>query len=180
MKNIILMFCFFCLSINCFADIGYGNNTVAVDTQGDWTFTQMAYGEMGVSYNSTATTITTANIFYQVTANFTGSELNNVTVSSQKLVLGLDGVYYIDFNVSVSGANNAIVFGGISRNDDTPEGDHLFSRKLSANGDIGSGGGSEIHALTNGDTISLVLKNETNTNDLTVEHANLVLFKIAP
>lgn len=44
---------------------------------------------------------------------------------------------------------------------------------------VQSMGGVCIHQFAEGDVVGLCLSNHTNTNDFTVEHANLSLVKIA-
>jgi len=83
-------------------------------------------------------------------------------------------------SMSFSGANNADIHGGISIDGAQPEGDHSFSRKLGAGGDIGNIGTVEVHALTTGQTISMQVENITNTNDIVVEHMNITVIKVAP
>jgi len=195
MKKLALLLLMLMLNTNVFCSLSFNEglsqtNNLVIDTlkaSGDISVSgnvykeNMTYGEMGVSYNSTAITIVTANVYYKVTPNvLAGESLVNCTFADSKLTLLKDGVYMAVLSMSFSGAANSDIHGGISVDTTEPIGTAEFSRKLGATGDVGCVATTGIRRLTSGQTVEVQVENTSNTNDITIEHMELIVIRIAP
>jgi len=149
---------------------------------GDITYTNNAYGELTVSYNTTATVLI-QNVYQTVTVNVLEGEVTkNVTYTvgggETYLTVSVDGVYGIQGSLSFSGGVNDVYHGGVSINDAEPEGDMEFNRKLNANGDQGCVCFGGLIRLSATDTIRVKLENTTSSTGAVVTHMNLRVYKI--
>jgi hypothetical protein len=144
----------------------------------------MAYGEMFVSYNTTAMNLVLAETYYTVTSNVQAGDLKNVTFTNSGvdcyLTIGVSGTYAFRGSLSFSGSPGDEVHGGMSVNDAEPLGCCEFTRKMGAAGDVGSASFSGIQQLTAGQTIRVKIENETDADDPTIETMNFSLYRITP
>lgn len=162
-----------------------GDVTISNDVEinGDLDFTDsgsgLIYGGMGQHDGVTTVTITAANTF-ATTTGMSGSLFNNVTFqNSQELLIAVDGVYNINWDLSyeLNGSNEEIE-GAVGINGVAQLTFATAHRHISSANDIGAMGPGNFFALTAGDVISLMVTNETNTSDVIVDHANLTIWKI--
>jgi hypothetical protein len=156
-------------------------------TTGDITFaggSGLSFGEIYVNGNATATTISAANTWYQVTVFDTNGQSNNATPDHTNdhitVATGADGKYLVTVSISFTGASSSdvIEFQVYKNNGATGHSNLHCERKISAGGDIGSVGISGIIDLTAADTVELWVQNLTSTGNVTVKDATLSLVGI--
>lgn len=138
------------------------------------------FGEMYITGNSTATTISVGATYYQVTSGWAAGVLEDVTFSSDHLVLPADGTYVIfasisfegatgdtfkfDFHVDTGGGYSPVAKGAI--------------RRKTANADVGAIGIHTYYAGTSGDKIAIFVQNEGSTNNATITDATLSIMRV--
>lgn len=150
-------------------------NCDATDTAEDCTYSvdHEQYGEMYVDTAQTVT-ITLSSTWTQV-SDFTGGIENGMTFSAANDDIDVTsaGNYQVTatMSASTSGANQTVRF-GISV-DDTVDTKCQAQRILATGSDVGSWAITCMLALTAGQDIGLYTQNETSTNDVVVEFANV-------
>ena len=136
------------------------------------------YGEMYIQGNATATTISTADTWTQVTAGWTGGITNNATFSTDQLSVDYSaGDYEIAVALSFTGAANDTWTFGIAVNDSVDETSRI-ERKTSST-DVGAIALVGVFTLSASDTVQLYVKNQDLTNNPTVTEAALTLRKLS-
>jgi hypothetical protein len=136
------------------------------------------YGEMYVSYNTTAIDIATKDYYTDVTVNVVAGDLKGFTFANAILTATKAGEYEFRGNCSVKGTVNDNFHGGFSINNGEPLG------KLEQSTIIKNAGGTQtfpfggLYRLAAGDTIRVKLENITNTNDPTIEFMSVVIKRI--
>ena len=141
-----------------------------------------SYGGMNITSDQTVT-ISASDTWTEV-GTFTTGSLNNWTFSSNTLnaTSGTQsaGMYLVDFcssvnSASASGAENYFIGIFVGSNEHK---ELTVKRRLSGSSDIGSASGSGIINVASTDsTVVMKIKNETNTNNLTVKSASLYLHR---
>lgn len=147
-----------------------------------------AMGEVYMTANTVATPITTADTYTKVSGvAFTlGTSQNfDMPVNGRLRYTGTKTAYFhLGCTLSMSGAGANDVFSGVlykngtvNTNLEYTAGTELsagtITRKMGAASDAGS---TAIHVMTQlstNDYIELAIKNETDTDDITIEHVNL-------
>jgi hypothetical protein len=146
---------------------------------------RLRYGEISVTDNSNATTITLANTFYQVTVFDTNGPSNDTTPdhTNDHIEIDHDGIYLVTMSASIltEGAGTGDDYEGvIHKNNGATELENLhFHRALSGGGgDLGSVSISGIVSLSDGDTVELWIQNTTGTDNLIFEDITLSVVEI--
>lgn len=155
---------------------------------GDLTFAGtgkgLTYGSMSVVSNATETTITTQNVYVQVTNFDTNGVSNNSSPdhTNDHITITKAGDYKIECCItanSVAGAGATFEFEVQKNNGNVRVGAAHGDRTL-------SGGGSEagsitictIATLAIDDTLELWVKNETNTQNIIIEDASMSVTQV--
>jgi hypothetical protein len=173
-----------------YTDKDTGNVWRNTDGETTWEKLQtVAYGEGYVQGNSTNTTIVSLNTWAASGINLTEGIVNGFSGGTEHLTLldGYDGDYEIKCDATlthVAGTPNFEV--GISLNDIPPTG----STSNGNNGEIYSGcyldstqssqhiGVQTIFSLIGGDTLSIDIRNITDSSNVLLEHAQLFVRKV--
>jgi len=137
------------------------------------------FGEMYIAGNSTATTVTVAATYYQVTAGWTQGTLDDVTFSTDHLVVPADGNYYIMCSFSFEGATGDTFKFDFHKDVGAgyvPIGKGDIRRKT-PNTDVGACAHHTIVALTAGDKIAIFGQNEGATSNFTITDATFSIFR---
>jgi len=135
-----------------------------------------AYGEMHINANSTATTVTSSDTWYQIVAGWSTGDVKNVTFSTDELVATSAGEYLVNVSFSMTGATNDTFSFALAKNDTADVGT-LIERKTSGT-DVGAAALNGMFTLAATDTITLWGKNQAATNDFTVTEATLTMVKV--
>ena len=144
-----------------------------------------AYGEISVAGNSTATTVTVQNTWYQVTIFDTNGLSSGTTPdhTNDHITIATTGTYLVTVSLSLlSGSGTSDVYEcAVYKNDGATQFANLiFDRQLAGGGgDVGSASISGLATLTAADTIELWIRNTSSTTDVTVENVTLSLVQIA-
>ena len=149
---------------------------------GNCYITNKGLGECYVSYNVTATNLV-LNTYVTVTANVLSGTLSGITHSNGVLTIGANnaGYYFINCTGSLTKAtksdyihlglsinNNALPHGGMEIDLDTSDVNVL---PFALTG---------IRLLNAGDTVRLKIENTSSSDDVTVNHMDLSIFRIQP
>ncbi len=162
------------MNIDCFA---YENLSVTNNLTGN-----IHYGEMWFhnDTNPNVTVIPSQDIWYTITAfdNLeNGYTVNRFTYSNNNLTCKFDGLYKVDYSLTISGnVNNKYHFAaginGVQQfNTETHE-------RMGTANDITSASGTGFLQLTERNLVSLMVMNEDGGNDVTVYSVNLNLIRI--
>jgi hypothetical protein len=146
---------------------------------------RLRYGEIYARDNSTVTTITIQNTFYQVTIFDTDGESNDTTPSNadDHIEIDHDGIYLIIVSAAIEteGAGTGDAYEGVvyKNNGATALPNLHFHRVLAGGGgDIGSVSMSGIASLVDGDTIELWVRNTSGTDNIIFEDVTLSVIEI--
>lgn len=137
------------------------------------------YGEMYQNDNVIVTTVTTQDVWYEI-GNYGVGELQNVTFSSDSLVIGSDhsGIYQLDVTLSGTGsiANQSFEF-SVSVNDSIitkTKQSHKFTTTTNTE-EVSLTG---LLDLSGSDYVKIELRNTSGTGNFTVENSNLTIHHI--
>ena len=133
------------------------------------------YGEMYQADNAVATTVAVANTWYAV-ANFSAGHLDDVTFSSNALVLPTAGDYLFLATVTVTGTTGNEIKIGVGL-DGTVDENHVAETELQST-DVQAMTVVGVVEATAGMALKLYVKNVPATNNVTVVHATVVVRKI--
>lgn len=168
------------LGDNC---ICVGNVTGTITDSGSSSIVKENEGgdALGHMYqHDTGTTVTISTIAVPViVGGFSGGQTNYVTFqNSQELKIIRPGRYKVEWQCSfTAGASNQEIEGAIGING-TFQTSSTGHRKIGTGTDTGSMSGTTILNLSKDDLVQLMLLNETSTNNLGVEHAQVNVFKL--
>jgi hypothetical protein len=135
----------------------------------------------------TTITMTNAGTYYGWVEATEGETFGNTSTdvtdaTADKIIIGEDGLYKIEFCISFSGSNNSQVEGAIFNTPfltGTPERSRIrFLRKLSSAGDIGSGSAHGLIRLYAGDKIDMRFKSNSWSETLDVYNVNFIANKV--
>lgn len=118
----------------------------------------MVYAELSSLSNTTATTLTTQNTWYQFTEFTTEGLTSGVTASitSSDITIPNTGTYRAHFGASFSGTANAVIEMELQKNNGATALENVHvERKLGAGGDIGTVAQTGLISLTAEDTLEL-------------------------
>jgi len=134
------------------------------------------YGEMYINDSIIASPVVSSVVWYNITTLLEG-ENNRVNYSNSQLIIEESGVYYLSHSESFSDGNMVdfevtIGINGVEQHKCEAE------RKLGSSGDIGNSGSNCIINLTMGDVITLMYRNNDNTNDPTFADVNVAIHRL--
>jgi hypothetical protein len=178
-----------------------GRDTIAIGDGGTTDYTEfepdgailfkgeagLAFGEMYIAKeNTTATTITVQNTWYQVTQFDNNGQSNNVTpdYTNDHILITNAGRYLITISacVKTAGAGLASMFEfQVYKNNGATAFSNLATcRNLAGGGgDAGSISISGMMDLAVNDTIELWVRNTSNTSDIIFKEANITITQVA-
>ncbi len=122
--------------------------------------------------------ITLVDTDSKITGMIAGPLRNFTFQNGSELVCTKAGLYTFNWSLSETDGNNRIFEGGIAI-DGIRDDSSVASRKL-GNNDLGSQGGTLQRVLAIGEIVSMVVRNTTDDNDMTVLAANLGLHRLGP
>jgi hypothetical protein len=145
---------------------------------GAWkTLTGSTYGEMYVDGNTTETTVTDANTWYEVTTNVVTGEVSGITFdgTDKRLVAPIAGKYLVTYTASSTAetANHTFLH-GLGVNGGTPAGKTETERKYSTT-DVGVVSGNAILSLSANDEVGFFIYNVGNNGNITVRQLNVIM-----
>lgn len=138
------------------------------------TYKSRDFGEMTITDNATATTISSQNSWVKVT-NFSSGVTNNVTFSSNELTVTRNGNYKVSSSGAAIPASSSTTFEfGVFVSDSLVSKSKLPRRLATTNEQTWAITGLVI-GLTNNDTISLRVRNLDGTSNVTISDAGFVV-----
>lgn len=140
---------------------------------------KMLYGSMYGDDIAHTVTISSAGVYYAITAGLTGGESNGMTFqNNRELLVTVAGKYRVTWSMSLEcGSAGQYVEGAVMVNSTAQINTVGASELPSANKKVNVAG-SGILALAVNDVVKLCVENETGTNDIIVDHANIELLRI--
>lgn len=148
-----------------------------VDDSGN-VWRRMSYvcaGDMYQYDTGTTITVTTSGTFYDVTSMSSSYTVNVTFANTHELVVQKAGIYKVDWTLSVSdGSGTPNVKAGIGKGG-TIQQNTASESTLKGSGSLSVLSGSGFVDCAASDVITLMVSNETNTNNLTVQHCNVTL-----
>lgn len=140
-----------------------------------------SFGEMTITDNATATTLTNATTYYQQTAGWTAGDLDDFTFDGTATLTCTRGGNYqtlCSFSVSCDGANQVLRFAIFQNGSLITE--HLVRMKLVNVTDVNTGTiCGLVGGVKSGDTFDLRIYNETSAGKtVTISDANFSIFAI--
>lgn len=144
---------------------------------------QKDYAGIYIEDNSTATTISAQNTWYQVV--IFGSDMPEENAdgdhTNDHIQVKADGIYRVTWNASFSGGGGDEYELALFKNNGTTQlAGTKVSRKLGTGGDVGACGATAIVALDLNDTIELWIRDtETVVDNATVTDAAITVERIA-
>jgi hypothetical protein len=148
-------------------------------------YTNMVYGEMWF-HNDTAqgaiTSIASQGIWVNVTgfqqAEESGQTLSGVSYSNGALIADEDGIYIAKFSMSFGNVGNNQEYQLLIAVNNVVQNNTDTHRKIGAAGDVGNAGNSGFIELTEGDAITLFIRNNDGTADVGTHAASLNIMKV--
>ena len=112
---------------------------------------------------------------------FGATTTNTEDPMADKIVIGQDGLYKVEFCISFSGSNNSQVEGAVWVDPD--EGNAYrsrvrFLRKLASAGDIGAGSAHGLIDLFAGDEVYILFKSNSDNETLNIYNVNFIANKV--
>jgi hypothetical protein len=165
-----------------------GADTAAVDTvyhsdgagSGTWKAVDATYGEMYISGNATATTISASATYYQVTAGWVTGLVNNVTFTTDHMVITEDGIYDLACDISMAGQTGETF--QFEFHVDTGGGYAAIGKGAiqhkTSNNDVISLGCKALYSLNSGDKVALFVQNTGATGNPTIAYADVHIHKL--
>ncbi len=159
---------------------------VEIEPDADMTFvgsgSGLPYGNMFIPSGGITVTIAVAATPTEVddgsSPTWTGGQTNNATFSDHNLSVGKTGRYSISWSMSVALSTvggNIEIHGGIMIDSVATRDDGEGHRTITGANQSGHISGMTIQNLTVNQEISLWISNATNTNNITVDHGNVVI-----
>ena len=138
------------------------------------------YGSMYNDNIDTTVTIVSSGVAVRIPSGFTQGQVNLATFgNSREITVTKAGRYKIDWSISfnmAAGANHEIEGRiGINGSAIAQGSEHRF---IGTRTDTGNMGGRAILDLAASAVVSLMMENDTNTEDIVVDHANLTLVMV--
>ncbi len=133
------------------------------------------YGEMFIFNNSVPTPIASANTFVNATP-FEVGDVNGFSFNDDSLITVVPGKYFVSYALSYTDGNNEVFDSTIGINN--AEQANCQSRRKIQSMDVGHQGASCIISISNGDRITLMVKNLESSSDLIVIHAQVTLYRL--
>jgi hypothetical protein len=161
--------------LNGAAPLGHqlqGNGTIYAD----WA---IAYGDMHVNSASITITIGATNTFVAIPNSLNSSDTFNVVFNgSNALTLNVSGVYLLVLSIAVQCATASQVVSATYAVNGTPSTNVLARSELIDANHSFCISCSDIQSFLAGQSITIVLENNTAIHNLTIENASLTLVRI--
>ena len=140
------------------------------------TYNSSVYGSL--FYGAATFTVSAANTWYEMTGTTTGPK-NNVTVTSDSLIVGDDGVYMLTLSVTGTGVNaNETIEFGIAVDGVDPGTDAKVQEEM-ATANVYKPSSVQVYkVLSSGDSVYAMYRNITGTGSIAIRGAVLTLHKI--
>lgn len=134
-----------------------------------------AYGTMAFAANAGATVITTASVFTPVdsVSVWASSVLSNITFSGDNLITNTIGVYEVTANIAFKGLDSHVFGWDFGKTDSaiTDSAIGALTTLYTLNSNVYHVSLTGHIAMDSGAIIKLMLRNETDSNDVTIEDA---------
>lgn len=139
-----------------------------------------SWGSMYQDDVATVITVSATNTDYIVTGMSQGV-LNGMTLDNgRELTIVTPGVYKVDWSISIRCASaNQEIEGAVGVNGTREPATSAHVKILTGSDDINMGG-TGLLELSGSDLVQIVVRNETSTANITVDHANLSLVYLGP
>ena len=140
----------------------------------------LSHGSMFNHNNSTTVTIGTIGAFATIPSGFSVGELNNVTFeNAREFLVVQDGKYKIDWSISfnTAGGSNQDIEGGIGV-DVAPQDEGTAHRFIGTASDVGNIAGTAIIRLNDEEPVHLMMRNNTDTQNIVVTHASMSIVQV--
>lgn len=141
----------------------------------------VTYGEAFYTDNTTATNITTTNVWFQVANNFNLGTSVGFSVDGNKFVLGEGraGKYHIDANFTIQNVAGLASYDcGISVNGANPVNGSFNTGTINATFIYDNVSVSFDVELEDEDELTLAVRNITNTNNIIVRHGQINVYRV--
>lgn len=162
-------------------DIGGERQWLQVDTDGaasDVLINSLIYGSMYADDIAQAVVVAAAGTEYEVGGSLTGGSVNGFTFqNSKELLCTVAGNYLVNWSMSLSAGNNDHISGGVMINSTAQHNTENAAHTPGAGDQVGVAGTGVITLAVN-DLVKLFVENESDTDDIEVNHANLALVRI--
>lgn len=140
----------------------------------------LSYGSMYNYDTSTTVTVAASETWYQIPSGYLVGFVNNTVFQNSREIRVIDaGVYAVVWSISftMSGGATQEVEGTIMVNAvaDTSATAHRYIGTRTDTGNIGANG---IVSLNAGDVVSMAVNNESDTNNVVVEHSSMTITRI--
>lgn len=160
--------------------IGTSEPRALLDVVGGNTYVNLIYGEMYQDDTDTLVTIETQNVDVSVEGFSAGINNGFTFQNGRELLVTVSGTYDVDWSLSFKldgGGGSQQIEGaiGIDGVRQANTGAHRTVATITDTGDMGSPGHITVSA---GDTIQLLVRNESSTNNVVVGHANISLTRV--
>lgn len=168
------------------ADTVYMGGTttrIATDSGGNTSWegegSGLLFGNMYMYQGSTTVTVSVVDTWYELASGLTGGETNGVTFqNTHELLVSKAGKYLVNWSMSLdtpTAADEVMGAVGVNGTVNTSTASHTTV----GNNDQGVAvAGTGILDLAADDVVSMFVLNETNTNNITVEHVTLTIMQI--
>lgn len=138
----------------------------------------LAYGSMYGDDVGLTVTIASAGVYYQVPTGLSAGSCNGFTFADSGLTCTVAGKYKVDWSMSMDcAAAGQYIEGAVMINSTGQMNTVGAAELITANKQVCTGG-SGIITLAVNDVVYLCVENETGTNNIVVEHANLSLVRV--
>jgi len=151
-----------------------------MDEDGDTHYLTGAYGEIKVESNSTATSISSSSSDFSNKVQVTIFDTNGLSRgttpdhTNDHITVNDDGVYKVSAVISFSGGTGDTISFAVFKNNGATQLTTRGTRELGAT-DVGNATIQGLADLSVNDTIELWIQNETNSTDVTIEDATLII-----
>jgi len=135
----------------------------------------VAFAEMGIQDNVTATTINTVNVWEEISV-LEQQDTFNMGVEGSVMVIPSTGVYFFTYSVSSSAASANKNFEFAISIDDVIDDESRKERRFS-NTDVGNLGDTGYISVMEGDSVKFEVRNITDNTNTTLESATVTFEK---
>lgn len=150
------------------------------DEDGDEHFLTVAYGEIKVEGNATATTISASSTDFSNKVQVTIFDTNGLSRgttpdhTNDHITVDDNGVYKVSAVLSFSGATGDLISFAIFKNNGATQLTTRATRELGST-DVGNASTQGLADLSINDTVEIWIQNESDSDNVTVEDATLLI-----
>lgn len=136
------------------------------------------YGSMYADDIAQAVVVTDAEVYYEVGGSLSSGSCNGLTFqNSKELLCTIAGKYLVNWSMSLSAGNNDHIAGAVMVNSTAQDNTENAAHTPGAGDQVGLSG-SGIITLAVNDVVKLCVENESDTDDIEVNHATLALLRV--